>query len=104
MRQDLLREVLEAREGRRPLVLVTRLHDGRQWVEIEGEQAGAPEAGKPLASGNCAGSEYILASDRCAGSEYIPAPGERIGGGTRRVAPGPQRGRRGLPAPGSSCT
>ena len=37
MKQSLLHDVLEARTGRRPLVLVTELDGGRQWLVIEGE-------------------------------------------------------------------
>ena len=36
MKQSLLHDVLEARTGRRPLVLVTELDDGRQWLIVEG--------------------------------------------------------------------
>ena len=39
MNQQLLHAVLDARAGKRPLVLVTELGSGRQWVEIEGEPA-----------------------------------------------------------------
>ena len=37
MKQSLLHDVLEARTGRRPLVLVTKLDGGRQWLIVEGE-------------------------------------------------------------------
>lgn len=37
MKQSLLHAVLEARAGRRPLVLVTELDGGRQWLVVEGE-------------------------------------------------------------------
>ena len=37
MKQTLLRTVLEARAGRRPLVLVTELDGGGQWLVVEGE-------------------------------------------------------------------
>ena len=37
MKQSLLRAVLEARAGRRPLALVTELDGGRQWLIVEGE-------------------------------------------------------------------
>ena len=76
MRQDLLREVLEAREGRRPLVLVTRLHDGRQWVEIEGAQAGAPEASTPSLPASV--SEAARAALRRDRSEVVEDSGARF--------------------------
>ena len=37
MKQSLLRTLLEARAGRRPLALVTELDGGRQWLIVEGE-------------------------------------------------------------------
>ena len=37
MKRSLLHAVLEARAGRRPLVLVTELDGGRQWLVAEGE-------------------------------------------------------------------
>ena len=37
MKQSLLHATLEARTGKRPLVLVTELGGGRQWLAIEGE-------------------------------------------------------------------
>ena len=37
MKQSLLRALLEARAGRRPLVLATELDGGRQWLVVEGE-------------------------------------------------------------------
>ena len=37
MKQSLLRALLEARAGRRPLALVTELDGGRQWLIVEGE-------------------------------------------------------------------
>ena len=37
MKRSLLHAVLEARAGRRPLVLVTGLDGGRQWLVVEGE-------------------------------------------------------------------
>ena len=37
MKQSLLRALLEARAGRRPLALVTELDGGRQWLTVEGE-------------------------------------------------------------------
>ena len=37
MKQSLLHTLLEARAGRRPLVLVTELDGGRQWLIVEGE-------------------------------------------------------------------
>ena len=39
MKQPLLRAVLEARARKRPLVLVTELESGRQWLRMEGEPA-----------------------------------------------------------------
>ncbi len=45
MKQPLLHAVLEARARKRPLVLVTQLGSGRQWLRIEGEPAPGLEAG-----------------------------------------------------------
>ena len=39
MKRPLLRAVLEARARKRPLVLVTELESGRQWLRMEGEPA-----------------------------------------------------------------
>ena len=75
MRSDLLREVLEAREGRRPLVLVTRLDDGRQWVEIAGEPAGVPVASaSPLPASLTEAARAALHRDR---SEVLEDSGAR---------------------------
>ena len=45
MKQPLLHAVLDARARKRPLVLVTELGSGRQWLRIEGEPAPGLEAG-----------------------------------------------------------
>ena len=67
--------MLEAREGRRPLVLVTRLDDGRQWVEIAGEPAGAPEASaSPLPASVTEAARAALHRDR---SEVLEDSGAR---------------------------
>lgn len=39
MKRPFLRAVLEARARKRPLVLVTELESGRQWLRMEGEPA-----------------------------------------------------------------
>ena len=44
MKEPLLHAVLEARARKRPLVLVTELGTGRQWVEIEGGPASGLDA------------------------------------------------------------
>ena len=41
MKRSLLRALLEARAGRRPLALVTELDGGRQWLIVEGEPPAA---------------------------------------------------------------
>ena len=45
MKHSLLHAVLEARARKRPLVLVTELGSGRQWLQIEGEPAPGLDAG-----------------------------------------------------------
>ena len=45
MKHPLLHAVLEARTRKRPLVLVTELGSGRQWLQIEGEPASGLDAG-----------------------------------------------------------
>ena len=75
MKQDLLREVLEARGGKRPLVLITRLHDGGQWVEIEAGQAGTPAAsGPPLPPRVSEAARAAMRRDR---SEVLEDSGDR---------------------------
>ena len=45
MKHPLLHAVLEARTRKRPLVLVTELGSGRQWLQIEGEPASGLDPG-----------------------------------------------------------
>ena len=44
MKRSVLQAALEARAHKRPLVLVTELGSGRQWVEIQGEPASGLDA------------------------------------------------------------
>ena len=44
MKHSLLHAVLEARTGKRPLVLVTELGTGRQWADVDGEPASGLDA------------------------------------------------------------
>ena len=58
MKQALLHAVLDARANKRPLVLVTELGSGRQWVVFDDE----PVAG--LAAGVCEAARGALRRDR----------------------------------------
>ena len=76
MKQDLLRAVLEARAGKRPLVLITRLHDGCQWVRIEGQQTGTSQgSASPLAASVSEAARAALRRDR---SEVLEEAGARF--------------------------
>ena len=75
MKQSLLRAVLEARAGKRALVLISRLHDGRQWAAIEGEPAEAFEANAPRPEASV--SEAARAALRRDRSEVVEVSGTR---------------------------
>ena len=68
MKEPLLHAVLEARAQMRPLVLVTELGTGRQWVEIEGGPASGLDASV------CAAAHNALRRDR---SEVLELAGAR---------------------------
>ena len=67
MKQQLLHAVLDARAGKRPLVLVTELGSGRQWVEIDGEPATGLDASV------CAAARDALRRDRSEVAELAGA-------------------------------
>ena len=68
MKQPLLSAVLDARAGKRPLVLVTDIGGGRQWLDIEGEPAPGLDAGV------CEAARKALRRDR---SEIVEFAGVR---------------------------
>lgn len=68
MKQPLLHAVLEARARKRPLVLVTEIGTGRQWIEIEGEPASG------LGAGIAEAARDALRRDR---SEVVEVAGAR---------------------------
>ena len=75
MKQSLLRAVLQARAGKRALVLISRLHDGCQWAAIEGEPAEAFDANAPRLEASV--SEAARAALRRDRSEVVEDSGTR---------------------------